>query len=124
MVPHAEQFILDLAGAIKRKIASLLSMATKSHKAVSGFSAVDDAIQKRRVAMLLFSRDLSDGTRGKVLASGRCVPDRQVTIFTKLELGALVGRDEAGVVGILDRGFSNAIWRESERLKGLIKEQL
>jgi ribosomal protein L7Ae-like RNA K-turn-binding protein len=98
-------------------------MARKAHKAVSGFSAVDDAIQKRGVAMLLFARDLSDGTRGKVLLPGRCVPDRQATIFTKQELGALVGRDEAGVVGILDMGFSNALWREIERLKGLIKEQ-
>lgn len=121
--PQPEHFLLDLASAIRRRIASLVSMATKSHKAVSGFSAVDDAIQKKRVSMLFLSSDLSEGTRGKVLAAGRCVPDRQVMLFTKQELGALVGRHEAGVIGILDKGFSSAIWREYERLKGLIKEQ-
>jgi hypothetical protein len=34
----------------------------------------------------------------------------------------MVGRELVGVVGILDKGFSDAVWSESERLKGLLNK--
>jgi len=34
-----------------------------------------------------------------------------------------VGRDLVGVLAILDPGLSDAVWNETERLKGLLKGQ-
>jgi hypothetical protein len=48
---------------------------------------------------------------------------RQATLFTKDELGQMLGREEVGIVGIEDRGFAEAVWKETERLKSLIKVQ-
>jgi hypothetical protein len=33
----------------------------------------------------------------------------------------MLNRDLVGVIGIEDKGLSNAVWKEAERLKGLIK---
>jgi len=117
--PSGEGFREALASAIRDKIASLLAMATKAGMTASGYSAVEDALQKDRVAMLVFATDCSPGTREKVLNSVPQAPARQLTLSTKETLGKMTGREQAGVVAITDRGFADAVWREAERLKGL-----
>lgn len=113
-------FFEALAEAIRNKIASLIAMAVKAGTAASGYSAVHDALGKGRVGLLIFAADCSEGTRRELLAPGCPEPQRQTVLFTKTELGALVGREEAGVVSINEKGFSDAVWRESERLKNLL----
>jgi len=122
-VPAIEVFILALASAIREKIRSLLPMAARAAMLAAGASAVDDALQKGRVEMLIFAEDLSEGTKHKLLTGG-LPPKRQATLFTRDEMGQMVGRELVGVVGILDKGFSDAVWSESERLKGLLNKHL
>ena len=78
-----------------------------------------DALEKGRVELLFFATDLSEGTKEKLDVEGSC-PLRQVTLFTRDEFGALFGRELVGVVGILDKGLAEALWNETQRLKGLI----
>jgi hypothetical protein len=117
--PSGERFREELGAAIRGRIASLVSMATRAGMAVSGYSAVEDALRKGRVALLLLASDLSEGTREKVLKADSETPVRRAVVGTKESLGKMTGRDQAGLVGILDEGFSDALWRETERLKGL-----
>jgi predicted RNA-binding protein YlxR (DUF448 family) len=117
-LPAIEVFIQALSSAVREKIRSLLMMAARAGMLAAGASAVDDALQKGRVEMLIFADDLSKGTKHKLL-TGDLPPKKQTTLFTRDELGQMVGRELVGVVGILDKGFSNAVWSESERLKGL-----
>lgn len=116
--PATGEFVLALEAAIRERIASLIAMAEKAGKLAAGASAVTDALQKNRVLLVLFAADLSEGTRNKVLGSGG--PQQQGTPFTADELGRLVGRDLVAIAGITDKGFTDAIQREMERLKGLI----
>src|SRR5512143_3207685 len=117
--PDAETFVSELAVLIKEKIRALLAIAMKAGKTAAGYSAVHDALEKGRVELLLYAADLSDGTRGKVDLSG-AESLRRTTFFTRNELGSIFGRELVGVVGILDKGCADALWRETERLKGLI----
>jgi uncharacterized protein len=119
-LPGAEEFISRLTGKIEEKIRSLIVMSVKAGKLAAGFSAVQDALEKDRVRMLLFSRDLSAGTREKLKLSPSLL-ERQATLFTRDELGILLGRELVGLIGITDEGLANAVWKETERLKGLIK---
>jgi predicted RNA-binding protein YlxR (DUF448 family)/ribosomal protein L7Ae-like RNA K-turn-binding protein len=122
-VPTIEAFIQALSFVVREKIRSLLLMAARAGMLAAGASAVDDALQKGRVEMLIFADDLSEGTKHKLLTGG-LPPKKQTTLFTRDELGQMVGRELVGVVGILDKGFSNAVWSESERLKGLLNKHL
>ena len=122
-VPEIETFIRTLTLAIRDKMRSLLQMAARANMLAAGSSAVNDALQKGRVEMLIFAEDLSEGTKHKLLTGG-LPPKMQATLFTRDEMGQMVGRELVGVVGILDKGFSDAVWNESERLKGLLNKHL
>ena len=117
--PDATAFITRLADVVREKIRSLLSMAMKAGKAAAGYSAVQDALDKGRVEFLLYAADLSEGTRGK-LAFGDAKEVRHTTLFDRDEFGRLTGRELVGVVGILDKGFAETLWYETQRLKVLI----
>ncbi len=117
-----EQFRSSLISAVREKLASLLAMAVKAGRLVSGYSAVDDALRKGSVALLIFADDVSDGTREKIEAHAGGGPIRRVTLSTKGELGAIVGRELAGVAAIIEKGFADAVGKEAERLKGLLKQ--
>lgn len=119
--PSAEHLAAAIVSAARQKIAALLSMAEKAGALAAGFSAVEDALQKDRVKLLLFAEDVSEGTRDKILHHGETSKKKQMTIFTKAEIGAMVGREFAGVCAIQDAGFADALWNECERVKKLAK---
>ena len=123
VAPDPGSFIDQLEASIRDKVRSLLSMAAKSGRLAAGASAVTDALQKDRVDMILFAVDLSPGTKDKLTSGGPQFPERQATLFTREEIGRMVGRDLVGVLGILDPGLSDAVWSETERLKGLLNGQ-
>ena len=54
----------------------------------------------------------------ELLDAARGMP--RETLFTRDELGRMLGRELVGVVGIEERGFADAVRRESLRLKSLI----
>jgi len=117
--PDAGVFIAQLSALITEKIKALIVMSAKAGKLAAGYSAVHDAVEKNRVSMLLYALDLSEGTKEKV-ATPTAASVRCTTLFTREELGTLLNRELVGVIGIEDKGLANALWKETERLKGLI----
>lgn len=118
-VPSVDEFIGSLSAAIEEKIRSLIIMSAKAGKIASGYSAVRDALEKKRVELLVFARDLSEGTAEKI-SHAEVVTIRHATMFTREEMGGFLNRELVGVVGILDTGLAEALWREVGRLKDLI----
>jgi ribosomal protein L7Ae-like RNA K-turn-binding protein len=80
---------------------------------------VRDALEKGRVEMLLFARDISEGTKEKVAIPAASIP--HAALFSRDEFGRLLNREMIGVIGIEDKGLADAILKETGRLKGLIK---
>ncbi len=117
--PAPEELIAQLAESMHAKIRSLLAMAAKAGKLAAGYSAVQDAQGKNRIELLIVASDLADGTREK-LERGSSAPVRRITMFTREEVGGILNRELIGVVAFLDKGFADAAWKESERLKSLI----
>jgi predicted RNA-binding protein YlxR (DUF448 family) len=119
-VPGTGDFIELLKAAIRSRIKSLLLMAAKAGMLAAGYSAVRDGLEKETIDMLLYAEDVSDGTRDKL---GPVNPRiEQAVLFTKDELGAMLGRESVGMAGVQDRGFADAIAKEAGRLKGLLNE--
>jgi predicted RNA-binding protein YlxR (DUF448 family) len=120
--PRAEEFLSQLIANITERIRSLIVMSAKAGKLAAGYSAVQDALEKQRVEMLIFAEDLSEGTKEKVMVSNSASL-RQATLFTRDEMGMMLGRELVGVVGIHEKGLADAVWKEVERLKGLINSK-
>jgi hypothetical protein len=116
--PSLGDFIERLTATMEEKIKSLIAMSVKAGKLAAGYSAVLDALEKGRVELLLYARDISEGTKEKVTPSDTSLP--RVTFFSRDELGKLLNRELIGVIGIEDKGFANAILKEDRRLKVLI----
>jgi predicted RNA-binding protein YlxR (DUF448 family) len=117
--PGVEAFLSALGANIREKVKSLVSMAAKAGKLAAGYSAVNDALDKDRLEMILYARDIADGTKEKVMNQGAAsLP--QATLFTRDELGEVLNRELVGVIGIEDKGFADAVWKETQRLKSLI----
>jgi len=117
--PDAATFMSQLAASITEKIKSLLAISMKAGKLAAGYSAVQDALEKGRVELLLYAEDLSNGTREKVAVRG-LEAIRHETLFSRDDYGGIINRELIGVVAILDKGLADALWSETQRLKGLI----
>lgn len=117
--PSMDEFVSLLVMNITEKIKSLVVMSAIAGKLAAGYSAVQDALEKKRVEMLIFADDLSEGTKEKLMTSD-AVSLRRTTLFTRDEMGRMLGRELVGVIGIQDKGLADSIWKETERLKGLI----
>jgi predicted RNA-binding protein YlxR (DUF448 family) len=118
--PDVSAFVSQLEADISEKIRSLLRITLKAGKLAAGYSAVQDALAKGRVALLLYARDLSKGTREKIDVQG-LEPVRQATLLlTREDFGSILNRELVGVMAIMDNGLADALWTETQRLKGLI----
>ncbi len=117
--PDVSEFVAQLEADISEKIRSLLRISLKAGKLAAGYSAVKDALEKGRVALLLYARDLSEGTREKIAGRG-LESVRQATLLSREDFGSILNRELVGVMAILDNGLADTLWAEVQRLKGLI----
>src|SRR4030067_1027873 len=120
-LPSPEEFIARLAAGITEKIRSLVTMSAKAGRLVAGYSAVRDALGKGSVFVLICAHDLSDGPKEKVLLPDEALRGRRTTLFTKDEMGQMLGREEIGSAGSEVQGFADAVWQQADTLKSLIK---
>ncbi len=121
-VSGGDELIARIAESIRAKIVSLLGMANRAGMLAMGASAVEDSLHKGRVEMLLFAQDISEGTRNRFLSGSLPLPVHTGSLLSKDELGSIGGRELFGIVGILEKGFADAAWKEMERLKNLLNE--
>ena len=94
---------------MNNKILSLISLATKAGKVVSGEFAVEKAIKEKKVKLVIVSKEASE--RSKKNYSDMCSFYNVPLYFygCKEELGRFTGKEFRVSVGILDDGFKNSI---------------
>ncbi len=88
------------------RINKLLGFARRAGKLAVGRSAVLMAEKQKRLALVLLAGDATPKAE-RIVAHLRGIPS--IRYATKDELGALLGRDEVGMVGILDQNFAVSI---------------
>ncbi|MBN1478945.1 hypothetical protein EH223_14735 [candidate division KSB1 bacterium] len=91
----------------EEKIKALFGFANKAGKLAPGRSAVTTAYFRKKLAAVVIATDASE--KLKTLASDFGVQVLQYA--TKDELGQMLGRNETGIIGILDEGFAQSIQR-------------
>ncbi|MBM6618403.1 YlxQ family RNA-binding protein [Bacillus suaedaesalsae] len=88
---------------------SLLGLAARARKIISGEELVVKEIQRKSAKLVLLSKDASKNTEKKI--KDKCsyyqVPIRYVE--NRSELGQAIGKEERVVIGILDDGFAKKL---------------
>ncbi len=93
----------------EEKVYSLLGLATRAGKIVSGDDSTLKDLKKAKVFLVLVADDASDNT--KKLFKDKCSYRNIKLIYfsTKLQLGLAIGKAPRAVIGIKDNNFSNKI---------------
>lgn len=91
------------------KVLSMLGMATKAGKLVSGEFSVEKAIKQRKACLVLVANDASENT--KKLFFDKCkYYNIAIRIYgDKESLGAAIGKRMRASVAIVDSNFSKSI---------------
>lgn len=97
-------------------ILSMISLATKAGKTVSGEFSTENAVKAGKANLVLIAGDASANT--KKLFTNMCnyykVP---FYIFsTKSELGHCMGKEKRASMAITDVGFANAVQKKLENV--------
>ncbi len=94
---------------IEKKMLSLLGLATKAGKIVSGEFPTETAIKSGTATLVVIAQDASNNT--KKLFQDKCsfynIPI--MILGTKEELGHAIGKEYRASLAILDAGFSEAM---------------
>jgi predicted RNA-binding protein YlxR (DUF448 family) len=99
-----------LRDAASRRTLSLLQAAQRAHQVALGTAALEDAERGGNVELLVLAKDAK--ASADLSAVRRLGQGGRVRFFkTKAELGALFGRDELALVGLLSRDFSQEVSR-------------
>ncbi|MFB1081070.1 YlxQ family RNA-binding protein [Jeotgalibacillus sp. JSM ZJ347] len=88
---------------------SLLGLATRAGKVISGEELVVKEIRNSKAKLVLLSEDASANTKKKVTdkASYYQVPVRMIN--DRYLLGQLIGKDARVTVAVLDKGFADKL---------------
>ena len=102
---------------VPNKIFSLLGIAMKGGKVVSGEYQTLEAVKKKKALLVLVSEDASDNTRK--LFFDKCafynVPVEQYG--NKEDLGRAIGKDLRSSLAVCDAGLATAIKKQLEMEK-------
>lgn len=91
------------------RVLSLLGIAAKAGKIVSGGFSAEDAVRKRKAFLVLIAEDAQGNTVKKF--EDKCTFYKIPFRFygSKETLGRAVGRDSRACVAVTDRGFAEGI---------------
>ncbi|PLR69787.1 MULTISPECIES: YlxQ family RNA-binding protein [Bacillaceae] len=94
---------------IKHQWMSLLGLANRARKIVSGEELVIKEVRQSRAKLVLLSSDASDNTAKKVTDKCSYYRIPLVSVPDRYMLGQAIGKDARVVVAIVDAGFAAKI---------------
>ncbi len=97
---------------MQNKVLSLMGIATKAGKTVSGEFSVEKAVKEGRAVLVIVSTEASDNT--KKMFTNMCTFYEVPLYFigTKDELGMATGKAMRASVAILDEGLAKALEKQ------------
>lgn len=100
VIPSFESIYHGMKALLDKRLGACLSMAQKAGAVVSGHAALHKAFSQKRVLWLIVAEDIV-ATRAEAYYAW-CTQHniRHVTLFTKEELGRLVGKSSRSAVGL------------------------
>lgn len=91
------------------RILSMLGLATKARKTVSGEFSTEKAVKGGKAFLVIVASDASDNTKKKFrnMCEYYEVP---ICFYTdKEQLGRAMGKEQRSSMAVLDEGFANAV---------------
>ncbi|VBB08049.1 ribosomal protein l7ae/l30e/s12e/gadd45 [Lucifera butyrica] len=97
------------------KLISLLGLAQKAGKLVTGEFAVEKAVKAGKAKMVLIAADASANTKDRFRSMTAFYQVAHYEVASKEQLGSATGKMHRASVAVLDVGFCDAIKRMIEK---------
>lgn len=94
---------------VSRKVVSLLGLARRARRLVSGADAVRSALNRHTARLILMANDASANSVPKIRALAAAGGAPSIQVMGKEELGAAVGGAPRSCVAVIDPKFADAI---------------
>lgn len=101
---------------LKETAHALLPLCQKSGLLVSGYEKVKETFAKESVAALIMASDASENAREKMFSLRAEYP--LIEAFTREELGAAVGREQAVQIALLESGLAEKFIQKMQCFTG------
>ncbi len=99
----------------QNKIYSLLGLATKAGKVVSGEFATDKSVKEGTAVLVLVAEDASDNTKKKFSNTCEFYEVSRYFFGTKDELGHAIGKEMRSSLAVTDEGFAKSLIKHLEQ---------
>ena len=97
----------------QNKALSMIGIAMKAGKIVSGGFAVEQGIKSGDAKLVIIAEDASPGTSKKFLNMSHFYEIPALQLGTKESLGKAVGREYRSIAAALDAGLAEAILKQA-----------
>lgn len=94
---------------MNHKELSLLGLCYKAGKLVSGEQACEISIRNKEAKLIIVAEDASDNTKKKFQNSAKFYEIPIFIVFSKEQLGKILGKEERAVIVVNESGFSKKI---------------
>jgi predicted RNA-binding protein YlxR (DUF448 family) len=101
---------------LRTRLGSYLSMAQKAGAAISGAIPLHRALAQRRIAYLVLAEDIAVARAQEYYTWCEQQDVPRLTLFSKADLGRLLGKSSRGAVGLTQMRFGEQLQMTAERL--------
>jgi ribosomal protein L7Ae-like RNA K-turn-binding protein len=100
MAPDFDTVYQEVRGVLYKRLRACLSLGQKAGAVVSGYMALRQALAQARVLYMILAEDLATGRAEEYRSwcTQHGVP--YVTLFTKEELGQIIGKPSRSAIGL------------------------
>ena len=100
------------------KIYGMLGLAMKAGKLAYGTDMCIEKIKKKEVSLLILANDLSQNTKEKLTKVAETY-HISIVVFGEIEtISQSIGKENKGVIAVLEEGFANKISQMVKNIKG------
>lgn len=97
----------------KQGVLTMLGFAQKAGKLAAGEAQVENFLKKEKVVLLILSEELSDSRKEYWNRQAVYFDIPILTIdISKLDLGWAIGNSPRGIIGVMEKGMADAIYKK------------
>ncbi|PON17487.1 hypothetical protein C2W62_12985 [Candidatus Entotheonella serta] len=115
-VPSEQSLHEAARQALHTRLGSYLSMAQKAGVAISGSVPLQRALAQRRIVYLVLAEDIAASRAQAYYTWSQQQDIPWLTLFSKVELGRLLGKSSRSAVGLTQMRFGEQLQMTAERL--------
>ncbi len=97
----------------KENLLKFIGLCKKSGKLNAGYDQVLETLEKGKTKLIILSQDAGNSTKKSIKRAAENKNVRILELFSKEEIGDILGERDVAVLSICDKGFADSILKKA-----------